>query len=197
MLHHEVLDAFLCSRAESHGTHLLPGLFTSLEPPSSFFSGVPSLIHYTSFPTLVIGTLAGTPSTLAVNVLVGTDRTNSHIARSITVGTYSSAIAFQEEIRLPPEKMTHYEDLAKMYVGNDISPDFYEWAFLGKFLTLVTHQESLEAKVNETKAMVKFQLKKVLCMGVAEGNRSMEEKQIFQNVQLGVNFLVSLLKKNW
>lgn len=45
--------------------------------------------------------------------------------------------------------------------------------------------------------MVKFQLKKVLCMGVAVGNVSMEEKQIFQNVQLSVNFLVSLLKKNW
>jgi len=30
----------------------------------------------------------------------------------------------------------------------------------GKFPTLVSHQESLEAKVNETKAMVKFQLKK-------------------------------------
>ncbi|KAJ6832559.1 60S ribosomal protein L10a-like [Iris pallida] len=66
-----------------------------------------------------------------------------------------------------------------------------------KFPTLVTHQESLEAKVNETKAMVKFQLKKVLCMGVAVGNCGMEEKQIFQNVQLSVNFLVSLLKKNW
>ncbi|PQQ06110.1 60S ribosomal protein L10a-1 [Prunus yedoensis var. nudiflora] len=39
----------------------------------------------------------------------------------------------------------------------------------GKFPTLVSHQESLEAKVNETKAMVKFQLKKVLCMGVAVG----------------------------
>ena len=69
--------------------------------------------------------------------------------------------------------------------------------FAGKFPTLVTHQESLESKVNETKAMVKFQLKKVLCMGVAVGNVSMEEKQIFQNVQLSVNFLVSLLKKNW
>nr|AFK34474.1 unknown [Medicago truncatula] len=67
----------------------------------------------------------------------------------------------------------------------------------GKFPTLVSHQESLEAKVNETKAMVKFQLKKVLCMGVAVGNASMDEKQIFQNVQLSVNFLVSLLKKNW
>ncbi|KAL0794761.1 hypothetical protein Bca101_066138 [Brassica carinata] len=63
--------------------------------------------------------------------------------------------------------------------------------------TLVSHQESLEGKVNETKATVKFQLKKVLCMGVAVGNLSMEEKHIFQNVQMSVNFLVSLLKKNW
>ncbi|WMV35732.1 hypothetical protein MTR67_029117 [Solanum verrucosum] len=68
---------------------------------------------------------------------------------------------------------------------------------LGKFPTLVSHQESLESKVNETKATIKFQLKKVLCMGVAVGNMDMEEKQIFQNVQMSVNFLVSLLKKNW
>ncbi|XP_020533179.1 60S ribosomal protein L10a-1 isoform X2 [Jatropha curcas] len=67
----------------------------------------------------------------------------------------------------------------------------------GKFPTLVAHQDSLEDKVNETKAIVKFQLKKVLCMGVAVGHCGMEEKQIFQNVQLSVNFLVSLLKKNW
>ncbi|WMV55935.1 hypothetical protein MTR67_049320 [Solanum verrucosum] len=66
-----------------------------------------------------------------------------------------------------------------------------------KFPTLVSHQESLESKVNETKATIKFQLKKVLCMGVAVGNCDMEEKQIFQNVQMSVNFLVSLLKKNW
>uniref|UniRef100_A0A0D9XAV3 Ribosomal protein n=1 Tax=Leersia perrieri TaxID=77586 RepID=A0A0D9XAV3_9ORYZ len=66
-----------------------------------------------------------------------------------------------------------------------------------KFPTLVTHQESLESKVNEIKATVKFQLKKVLCMGVAVGNLSMEEKQIQQNIQMSVNFLVSLLKKNW
>lgn len=67
----------------------------------------------------------------------------------------------------------------------------------GKFPTLVTHQETLESKVNEVKATVKFQLKKVLCMGVAVGNCAMEEKQIQQNVQMSVNFLVSLLKKNW
>ncbi|CAN6545363.1 unnamed protein product [Malus baccata var. baccata] len=67
----------------------------------------------------------------------------------------------------------------------------------GKFPTLVTHQESLESKVSETKATIKFQVKKVLCIGVAVGHVSKEEKQIFQNMQLSVNFLVSLLKKNW
>jgi large subunit ribosomal protein L10Ae len=67
----------------------------------------------------------------------------------------------------------------------------------GKFPTLVTHHENLEGKVNELKASVKFQLKKVLCMGVAVGNVSMEDKEVFSNVQLSVNFLISLLKKNW
>ncbi|TVU36427.1 hypothetical protein EJB05_18360 [Eragrostis curvula] len=78
--------------------------------------------------------------------------------------------------------------------GKDLS---FSIVRIGKFPTLVTHQESLENKVNEIKATVKFQLKKVLCMGVAVGNCGMEEKQIFQNVQMSVNFLVSLLKKNW
>eukprot|EP00243_Klebsormidium_subtile_P003024 TRINITY_DN16160_c0_g1_i1.p2 TRINITY_DN16160_c0_g1~~TRINITY_DN16160_c0_g1_i1.p2 ORF type:complete len:217 (-),score=97.80 TRINITY_DN16160_c0_g1_i1:221-871(-) len=67
----------------------------------------------------------------------------------------------------------------------------------GKFPTLVTHHESLEGKVNEIKASVKFQLKKVLCLGVAVGNVSMEDKECFSNIQLSVNFLISLLKKNW
>lgn len=44
--------------------------------------------------------------------------------------------------------------------------------------------------------MIKFQLKKHLRMELAVGNVSMEEKRIFQNVQLSVNILVSLLKKN-
>ncbi|NJK28502.1 MAG: geranylgeranyl reductase, partial [Coleofasciculaceae cyanobacterium SM2_3_26] len=39
------------------------------------------------------------------------------------------AIAFQERIRLPQDKMAYYENLAEMYVGNDVSPDFYAWVF--------------------------------------------------------------------
>ena len=59
------------------------------------------------------------------------------------------------------------------------------------------HSESLEAKVTDIKSQVKFQLKKVLCLAVAVGNVEMTEKELFINTQMAVNFLVSLLKKNW
>jgi len=39
------------------------------------------------------------------------------------------------------------------------------------------------AQVNELKSSIKFQLKKVLCMGVAIGNVGMEEKEIYVNTQ--------------
>merc|ERR1712159_719638 len=66
-----------------------------------------------------------------------------------------------------------------------------------KFPTLVTQQESLVDKAMEVRSTVKFQLKKVLCLAVAVGNVEMTPEQILQNVVLAVNFLVSLLKKNW
>ena len=52
-------------------------------------------------------------------------------------------------------------------------------------------------QVNEIKASIKFQLKKVLCMGVAVGNVAMSDKELYINIQMSINFLVSLLKKNW
>ena len=67
----------------------------------------------------------------------------------------------------------------------------------GKFPTLVTHTESLTSKADEVRSTIKFQLKKVLCMGVAIGNVGMTEQEIIQNATMAINFLVSLLKKNW
>merc|ERR1712139_375088 len=67
----------------------------------------------------------------------------------------------------------------------------------GKFPTLLGANDHVKNKVEEVRSTIKFQLKKVLCMGVAVGNVSMDEKQIYINVQMAINFLVSLLKKNW
>ncbi|TPX32714.1 hypothetical protein SmJEL517_g04243 [Synchytrium microbalum] len=67
----------------------------------------------------------------------------------------------------------------------------------GKFPTPVNHAENLAEKVAEMKATIKFQLKKVLCLGVAVGHVQMSEDELVNNTMLSINFLVSLLKKNW
>merc|ERR1711982_181833 len=67
----------------------------------------------------------------------------------------------------------------------------------GKFPTLVQHTDALETKVTEMNSNVNFQSKKVLCMGVAIGNVNMTPDELRQNSLMAINFLVSLLKKNW
>lgn len=118
MLRREVLDSYLRSRAESSGTTLVTALVTSLEVPTSADS--PYVVHYTT---------GGARRSLAVDVVVGADGANSRVAKAIHAGDYACAIAFQERIKLPDDKMEYYKNLAEMYVGNDVSPDFYAWVF--------------------------------------------------------------------
>jgi len=68
---------------------------------------------------------------------------------------------------------------------------------VGKFPTLITHTDDIQAKITELRCTVKFQLKKVLCMGVAVGNVKQTVDELFLNTQLTINFLISLLKKGW
>ena len=67
----------------------------------------------------------------------------------------------------------------------------------GKFPTLLDDNDDVQDKVDTLKATIKFQMKKVMCMSLAVANVTMTQQDICLNVQLAVNFLVSLLKKNW
>ncbi|KAL8230495.1 hypothetical protein R6Q57_000273 [Mikania cordata] len=118
MLRREVLDSFLRSRAESKGVTLVKALVTNLEVPTS--SNQPYIVHYTVDNRI---------KHLPVDVVVGADGANSRVAKSIHAGNYACAIAFQERIKLPEDKMEYYKNLAEMYVGDDVSPDFYAWVF--------------------------------------------------------------------
>ena len=88
----------------------------------------------------------------------------------------------------------HLESLCsrKADLGSLLGPGLSK---AGKFPTPVSHTEDLARKVNEVRSTIKFQLKKVLCLGVAIGHINMEEDHIVQNVMLSINFLISLLKK--
>ena len=67
----------------------------------------------------------------------------------------------------------------------------------GKFPSLLASGDDMQAKINEVKSTIKFQMKKVMCLSVAVGNTGMEKQEIIVNVQLAANFLASLLKKQW
>jgi large subunit ribosomal protein L10Ae len=55
----------------------------------------------------------------------------------------------------------------------------------------------MAAKVTDVRSTIKFQLKKVLCLGVAVGNVGMTQDELVANLMLSINYLVSLLKKGW
>ncbi|MEL6554183.1 MAG: geranylgeranyl reductase [Cyanobacteria bacterium J06621_11] len=124
MCRREILDGFLRNRAEKLGTKIINGTVHKLQIPDN--DKDPYVLHYADHSK---EGLQGEAKTLKVDMVIGADGANSRVARAIDAGDYNYAIAFQERIRIPDDKMAYYEELAEMYVGDDVSPDFYAWVF--------------------------------------------------------------------
>jgi geranylgeranyl reductase len=124
MCRREVLDAFLRNRARQKGAELIHGKVMHLEVPKN--GQDPYVLHYIDFSG---NAQQGVPRSLAVDVVIGADGFHSKVAEAIGAGDYHYALAFQERIRLPEDKMAYYAERAEMYVGDDVSPDFYAWVF--------------------------------------------------------------------
>lgn len=125
MTRREILDAFLRDRAIALGANAVNGLVTKMDIPST--SDGKYTIHYSDHGAAKSG--SSPARTLDVDLVIGADGANSRVAKEIDAGDYNYAIAFQERIKIPEDKMAYYEDLAEMYVGDDVSPDFYAWVF--------------------------------------------------------------------
>ena len=124
MCRREVMDAFMRNRASELGATLINGLVTSIDTGND--NQGPYKLSYSDFSS---GDKKGELKELTVDLLIGADGANSRVAKAMDAGDYKVAIAFQERIKLPKEEMSYYEDLAEMYVGTDVSPDFYGWVF--------------------------------------------------------------------
>lgn len=124
MCRREVLDGFMRQRAAKLGAQLINATVQKLDIPTS--NTEPYTIHYVDHTE---GGAQGITKTLKVDLVIGADGANSRIAKEMDAGDYNYAIAFQERIRLPQDKMDYYNDLAEMYVGDDVSTDFYAWVF--------------------------------------------------------------------
>jgi geranylgeranyl reductase len=124
MCRREVMDAYLRQRAAELGANLVNGLVTKIDTGTNRQG--PYTLTYSDYSS---GEATGESKTLEVDLIVGADGANSRVAKAMDAGDYNVAIAFQERIKLPPEEMKYYESLAEMYVGTDVSPDFYAWVF--------------------------------------------------------------------
>lgn len=125
MTRREVIDGFLRERAEKFGANVVNGLVTKIDLPADGSATAPYTLHYSNYN----GKKTGTAETLECDILIGGDGANSRVAKAIDAGEYNYAIAFQERIRITDEQMSFYNELAEMYVGHDVSPDFYGWVF--------------------------------------------------------------------
>jgi len=125
MCRREVLDGFMRDRAAKLGANLINGTVYQLDIPTN--NTDPYTLHYADHSNK--SKAKGEMKTLKVDLVIGADGANSRVAKAIDAGDYNYAIAFQERIRLPEDKMAFYQDMAEMYVGKDVSPDFYAWVF--------------------------------------------------------------------
>ena len=137
MCRREILDGFLRDRAHKLGANLINGKVMKIDLPAN--NTDPYVLHYhESAKAQSNGNGSSNGSSngkgsqlkaLEVDLIVGADGFHSKVAEAIDAGDYNYAMAFQERIRIPEDKMAYYEDRAEMYVGDDVSTDFYAWVF--------------------------------------------------------------------
>lgn len=120
MCRREIMDAYLRDRAIEFGAIGANALVTDIKLGKG--DTEKHVISYTNFAD-------NSKEEAEFDYIIGADGANSRVAKAMDAGEYNYAIAFQERIKISEEKMNFYNELAEMYVGDDVSPDFYAWVF--------------------------------------------------------------------
>ncbi len=117
MVTREVLDRTMRAKAQDAGAELREATFVSHETDDR------GKIH------VKVRTRDGREETLVTDALVGADGAGSAVAKSCGRAPIKHASAIQERLYLPDEAMAYYAERAELYLGDDVSPDFYGWVF--------------------------------------------------------------------
>ena len=117
MVTREVLDRAMREKAQQAGAELREATFVSHEnlPDGT----VRARVRYRD----------GREEFINADALVGADGAGSAVAKSCGRKPARHASAIQERLVLPDDAMAYYESRAELYLGDDVSPDFYGWIF--------------------------------------------------------------------
>jgi geranylgeranyl reductase len=117
MVRREVFDGFLRERAQERGAELIHAQLTGLTVDRA---GVTAT--YRSMAD-------GSEHTITADAVIGADGAYSPTARFLGLPNLPRAVAIQERIALPDSQMARWETTADLYLGREVSPDLYAWAF--------------------------------------------------------------------
>ncbi len=116
MVRREIFDSYLRQRAGERGAELIHG----------------SLIDLDVQPQEVVARYRdpqGNEHELRADAVIGADGAYSPTAKHLGLPTLPRAVAIQERIALPDAQMARWQDTADLYLGHEVSPDLYAWAF--------------------------------------------------------------------
>ena len=63
--------------------------------------------------------------TLRARAVIGADGARSRVATALGVIRPQECVALQERVKLPPDQMAEWQEIAELYLGSDVAPDFY------------------------------------------------------------------------
>ncbi len=113
----EEFDRYIRQRAVQHGATLIEGQLVDL----TFDKDGVTATYRERF--------GSARQQLRAVTVIGADGAYSTTAKLLGLPNLPRCVAIQQRIRLPASKMARWEDTADLYLGPEVSPDLYAWAF--------------------------------------------------------------------
>ncbi|HEX2910789.1 MAG TPA: geranylgeranyl diphosphate reductase [Chloroflexia bacterium] len=115
MVRREIFDQFLREQAMKAGANVIEAKLTSIQVG-------PDGVKATYLEK-------GQEKKIEADIVVGADGAYSQVAKAVGAQRVPQAVAMQYRIRLPESQMAEWRQHAELYLGQDVSPDFYGWIF--------------------------------------------------------------------
>lgn len=108
-------DQYLREEAGNAGAEMVEAKVTNLD-----FSGRGVRVSYTQ---------KGVDKVIDADAIIGADGAYSVVAKAVGAPRVPQAVAMHYRIALPESLMEMWRTRAELYLGDDVSPDFYGWVF--------------------------------------------------------------------
>jgi geranylgeranyl reductase len=115
MVRREVYDNYLREQAAKAGAEVIEAKLLSIKITPD---GVKAVYEE-----------KGVEKKIEAAAVIGADGAYSMVAKAVGAPRVPQCVAMQYRIRLPESQMQEWRETAELYLGDEVSPDFYGWVF--------------------------------------------------------------------